>query len=402
MAAALDGIHVLDLTHDWAGPHAARLLADYGADVIKVEYPRRLDGMRGGHLREERYNRHPRFWQLHRNKRSLTLDLTRQAHRDRALRLVRWADVVIDGARPGVLERLGLSWDAMREQRADLILVRMSAYGATGPDAPYPGYGGSLETSSGLQSFTAYAEGEPPRRIREVDAINGLAGACAILTAIVARQATGQGAWLDLSQNEAVISSIAGERLLAVAAGADGVGVHGNRHPQFAPHGCYPCRGDDRWVTVSIESDAEWQSLCAALARPDLSADPQLSGVEGRRRAHDLLDEAISAWTRQRNHREAMEALQAAGVRAGAVFDAADAAGDPHLAARRWILDAQDGSGRYPGVPFRLAGDPATVRRRGPDLGEHNVEISSGILGMSPADVETLDPSELGTAYDPE
>ena len=402
MAAALDGIHVLDLTHDWAGPHAARLLADYGADVIKLEYPRRLDGMRGGHLKEERYNGHPRFWQLHRNKRSLTLDLARQAHRDRALRLLRWADVVIDGSRPGVLERLGLSWDVMRAQRADLILVRMSAYGGTGPDAAYPGYGGSMEAASGLQAFTAHGEGEPPRRIREVDAINGLAGACAILTAIVARQATGQGACLDLSQNEAVVSSMAGERWLAVAAGADGPRVHGNRHPRFAPHGCYPCRGDDRWVTVSIESDAEWQSLCAVLVRPDLSADPRLSGVEGRRRAHDLLDAAISAWTRQRNHREAMEALQAAGVRAGAVFDAADVAGDPHLAARRWILDAEDGSGRYPGVPFRLASDPVTVRRRGPGLGEHNVEISSEVVGISPADVEPLDPSELGTAYEPE
>ena len=402
MASALEGIRVLDLTHDWAGPHAARLLADCGADVIKVEYPRRLDGMRGGHLKDDRFNRHPRFWQLHRNKRSLTLDLARPEHRERALILARWADVVIDASRPGVLDRLGLTWEVMREGRPDLILIRMSAFGATGPDAPHGGYGGAIEPTSGLQAFTGYDENGPRRRIRELDVLSGLAGACAVLTALVRRQATGQGSHIDMSQNEAAISTTAGERFLAVAAGAASPTVVGNRHRAFAPHGCYPCRGEDRWVVISVQTDVEWRALCTVLGRADLAADPALSDAEGRRRHHDMLDEAISVWTRERGHREAMEQLQAGGVRAGAVLDAADIAGDPHLAQRHWILDAQDGSGRYPGAPFRLSQQPVVVRRRGPFLGEHNLEISTTLLGMSPSEVEDVPVSELGTAFDPE
>lgn len=402
MASALNGVRVLDLTHDWAGPHATRLLADCGADVIKIEYPQRLDGMRGGHLQDDKFNRHPRWWQLHRNKRSLTLDLNSPEHRARALVLVRWADVIVDSSRPGVLDKLGLSWDVMRSQRPDLIVVQMSAFGATGPDAPYGGYGGAIEPLSGVQAFTGYDGHGPPGRIRELDVTNGIAGACAVLTALVRRQATGQGAHIDLSQTEAAISTMAGERLLAEAAHVATPRIMGNRHPVFAPHGCYPCQGDDRWVVLSVQSDAEWLSLCTVLGRADLAADSRLTNADGRRRHQDLLDESISAWTRQRGHREAMEQLQAAGVRAGAVFDAADIAADPHLAERGWILEAQDGSGRYPGMPFKSGAHPAAVRRRGPFLGEHNMEISTDILGVSPDAVEEVRVSDLGTAFDPE
>ena len=402
MSIALHGVRVLDLTHDWAGPHATRLLADCGADVIKIEYPKRLDGMRGGHLEDDKFNRHPRWWQLHRNKRSLTLDLTKVEHRERALVLLRWADVVVDSSRPGVLDRLGLSWDVMREQRPDLIVVQMSAFGATGPDARHGGYGGAIEPISGLQALTGYDDQGQPRRVRELDVTNGIAGACAVLTALIRRQATGEGALIDLSQTEAAISTMAGEHFLAAAARAATPRVVGNRHRTFAPHGCYPCRGEDRWIVVSVQTDMEWQLLCSQLGRSDLASDPRFSDAEGRRRHHDLLDEAISAWTKQLAHREAMERLQGAGVRAGAVLDAADIASDPHLADRGWFLEAEDGSGRYPGAPFKFSTRPVVVHRRGPFLGEHNIEISTDIIGMSRDDVEQLRVSDLGTAFDPE
>ncbi len=402
MATALHGVRVLDFSHDWAGPHATRLLADAGADVIKVEYPRRLDGMRGGHLEDERYNRHPRWWQLHRNKRSLTLDLTRAEHRDRALVLVRWADVVVDSSRPGVLDSLGLTWEVMHGQRPDLILLQMSAVGATGPDAQYGGYGGAIEPTSGVEAFTGYEGEERPRRIRELDVTNGIAGACAVITALVRRQATGLGAHIDLSQTEAAISTMAGDAFVAVAAGAAESRPLGNRHPSFAPHGCYPCRGDDRWIVLSVQTDDEWRALCRAIERPDLGTNPQLSHVAGRRQHADLIDDAISTWTRGRGHREAMEELQAGGIRAGAVFDAGDVANDPHLAARGWLLDAEDGSGRYPGAPFKFATDPVVVARRGPFLGEHDMEISTDVISLAPDQVEQLRVSDLGTAFDPE
>ena len=400
MAGSLAGVRVLDLTHDWAGPHATRLLADYGADVIKVEYPKRLDGMRGGHLKDNRYNTHPRFWQLHRNKRSLTLDLNKPEHRERALVLVRSADVVVDSSRPPVLPQLGLSWEVMSAERPDLILVQMSAFGATGPDARHGGYGGAIEPLSGLQALTGYGQDSPPRRIRELDVTNGVVGTCAVLTALLRRQATGKGARIDLSQTEAAISTMAGDRFLEAAALSPTSMVTGNRHRKFAPHGCYPCRGEDRWVVVSIQTDGEWRSLCSKIGRPDLAGDPRFSAVEGRRMHHDLLDEQISQWTRQRGHREAMEELQGAGVRAGAVLDAGDVATDPHLASRGWILDAQDGTGRYPGASFKLSRDPVVVRRRGPFLGEHNLEISTDLIGLAPEEVEEVRVSDLGTAFD--
>lgn len=402
MAPVFDGVRVLDLTHDWAGPHATRILADFGAEVIKIEYPPRLDGMRGGYLEDQKYNKHPRFWQLHRGKRSLTLDLKRPEHHKRALALVRWADVVVDSSRPGVLDRLGLGWDVLRTERPDLILVQMPAFGDTGPDSAYGGYGGGIEPHSGLQAFTAYGPDTPPRRIREMDVTNGVVGTCAVITALIHRQATGRGQRVDLSQMEAAISTMAGCEFLETAITGHSPPPIGNRSRRFAPQGCYPCRGEDRWVALTVRCDEEWQSLCRILDRPDMAADPSYASAADRMSLHDQLDEIIGSWTRQRDHRAAMEELQAAGVPAGAVFDPADIADDPHLAARDWSIDAEDGSGRFPGTPFRFVGEPAKVLRRGPFLGEHNAEITTGYLGLPASEVEEVREEELGTAFDPE
>jgi crotonobetainyl-CoA:carnitine CoA-transferase CaiB-like acyl-CoA transferase len=398
----LEGIRVLDFSLDWAGPHATRILADLGAEVIKIEYPRRLDGMRGAFVDDRRYDNHPRFWQLHRNKKSLTLDLHRPEHRRRALALVARADVVVDSSRPGVLDRLGLSWEVLVAQRPDVILVQMPAFGATGPDAAYGGFGGGIEPHSGLQALTGYSPESPPRRIREMDATNGVAGACAVFTALVHRQATGLGQLVDVSQMEAAVSTLAGMEFLETAITGAAPKPTGNRHRAFAPQGCYPCRDDDQWVALTVRDNPEWQGLCSALGRPDLAADPELETAADRMRSHDRLDEIIAAWTRQHDHRTAMEEFQAAGVPAGAVLRPVDLAADPHLAARRWFLEAEDGSGRFPGHPFRCVGEVPAMRRRGPALGEHNHEIITDVLGLPESEVDTVREDELGTAFDPE
>lgn len=402
MSFALDGVRVLDLSHDWAGPHAARILADLGADVIKIEYPARLDGMRGGYLEDQRYDKHPRFWQLHRGKMSMTLDLGRERDLDRARALVRWADVVVDSSRPGVLDRLGLGWEALTAERCDIILVQMSAFGQTGPDSAHGGYGGGLEPHAGVQAFTAYAPDTAPRRIREMDVINGVAGACAVLTALVRRQMTGEAQRVDLSQVEAAAGILAGAELLETAATGSAAGPTGNRHRLAAPQGCYPCQGEDRWVVLTIRNADEWHGLCRVLERPDLEADSELSTAAGRQSAHDRIDTVITDWTRRRDHRAAMEELQKEGVPAGAVFDPADLVSDPHLAERGWFVEAEDESGLYPGMPFRFVGEPVRVRRRGPFLGEHNRLVTTEVLGLASSDAKTVQPEELGTAFDPE
>jgi crotonobetainyl-CoA:carnitine CoA-transferase CaiB-like acyl-CoA transferase len=398
----LEGIRVLDFSLDWAGPHATRILADLGAEVIKVEYPHRLDGMRGAFVDDRRYDQHPRFWQLHRDKKSLTLDLHRPEHRRRALALVARADVVVDSSRPGVLDRLGLGWDVLVAQRPDVILVQMPAFGATGPDAAFGGFGGGIEPHSGLQALTGYSPGSPPRRIREMDATNGVAGACAVFTALVHRQATGLGQLVDVSQMEAAISTLAGMEFLETAITGAAPKPIGNRHRFFAPQGCYPCRDDDQWVALTVRDEKEWRGLCRALGLPELATDPACATAADRFGSHDRLDAIIADWTRRRDHRSAMEELQAAGVPAGAVLRPADLAADPHLGARGWFLEAEDGSGRFPGHPFRFAGETPAMRRRGPALGEHNREVTVDLLRLPESEVDTVREDELGTAFDPE
>lgn len=203
MALPLVGVRVIDLGHDWACPHTGRVLADFGAEVIKVEYPKRLDGMRGGDKAPAAYNGRARFFQLHRNKRSLALDLKRAEDYEAFAALVAVSDVLIANARTGVLDRLGFGRVALEALRPELVVLSMTAFGETGPDRDFAGYGGTIEAVSGIQALTGYGPDTPRRRIREMDVTNGILGACAVLTALLARQRTGRGAWTDFSELEA-------------------------------------------------------------------------------------------------------------------------------------------------------------------------------------------------------
>jgi crotonobetainyl-CoA:carnitine CoA-transferase CaiB-like acyl-CoA transferase len=401
-AQPLSGIRVVDLTHDWAGPHAARVVADYGAEVIKIEYPKRLDGMRGAYL--DRIDKHPRWWQINRNKKSITLDFHRPDHVEACKALVKVSDLVLENSRPGVLEGFGLGYETLRQVRPDIIMVSMSAHGGSGPYRQYAGYGGAIEATSGVQSLTAYGRGEDAMRIREVDVTNGIMGACAIMTALIHRQATGEGQWIDLSETEACTWLI-GEHLLEFTAnrGAQTLPL-GNRHPVHAPQGCYPCRGKDRWLAITVRSDSEWRDFCATAGHPEWSADDRFATVKGRQAHHDEIDRLIASWTREQDAREAMITLQARGVAAGLVADAEDIANDPHLSSRGWESRPDSGEhGRSPGFPFRFQTEGAArYRRRGPDLGADNNAILRELLGLPATVIPPLDPEHLGTAFDRE
>lgn len=395
----LDGVRVIDCSHDLAGPHAGRLLGDLGADVVRIEYAKRLDVLRGGRLDDRFYDRHPRWRQVNRNKRSLCLDFARDDDRAIFRDLVRVSDVVLDNSRPGVLERHGFGWADLSALTPDLVMVVAPAFGSGGPESAYAGYGASIEAMSGIQTLTAYAAGARPVRVREVDITNGFVAACAVLTGLVARDQTGRGQYLEESQLEATISALAGEHFLEwVATGHQTLPV-GNRHPRFAPHGCYPCAGET-WVTLAVQDDAEWPRFCGAIGRPDLAEDPALGTAAGRAARHDELDAAIAAWTATRSPDDAMVALQAAGIAAGAVRDQAALVRDPHLVARGWVQHAQDGSGRFPGPPFRFDGEVPPVRRRGPLLAEHQREIVCDLLGRPESDVRLPRDDEIRTAYE--
>jgi crotonobetainyl-CoA:carnitine CoA-transferase CaiB-like acyl-CoA transferase len=401
MAGPLRGIRVIDLTHEWAGPHAARLLADLGAEVIKIEYFRRLDHMRGARKDDRMFDRHARFQQLNRNKRSLPLDLNEARDRSIFEDLVRVSDVLICNSRPGVLERLGFGYDRLRLLKPDIILASLSACGQTGPDSGYAGYGGGLEATSGVQSLTAYAHDGEPRRVREMDVTNGIGAAAAVLTALEARRRTGAGTWFDLSELEFPGYSLAGESVMEFARNGSTILPVGNRHPERAPHGCYPCAGEDAWIAISVGSDAEWRALCAAIGHPDAAAADRFADRERRAQQHDEIDRLIADWTARRDKMDAMLVLQKAGVTAGAVLNAADLHRDPHLKARGYFRPpvAEPDNRPFSGMPFRMP-DGGAVMRPSPLLGEGASDIICGLLGRPAADVRTLTLGDIGTDFD--
>lgn len=401
MKGPLDGVRVLDLGHDWACPHTGRVLADFGAEVVKIEYPRRLDGMRGGYTKDGAHNRHPRFWQLHRNKRSITLDLKRPQDLAAFEDLVRTADVLIDNARVGVLERLGVGHERLLELRPELIVVAMTAFGLTGPWASYAGYGATMEALGGIQALTAYGRDERPHRIREMDVTNGILGVCAVMTALERRRATGRGGVVDLSELEAATHGLIGEHVVEFLATGSTTLPVGNRRPDMAPHGCFRCRGEDAWVVIAVRDDDDWRRLVQAAGFSDWSGDSGLSTLAGRQARHDEIDERIAAWTARLTDDDVMRLLQDAGVPAGAVLDASRLVADPHLEARGWFREAAEDGTRLPGLPFRLSGGDAGVRHRGPDLGRDNESLRRE-LGRPLDEIERLADRELGTAFDPE
>jgi crotonobetainyl-CoA:carnitine CoA-transferase CaiB-like acyl-CoA transferase len=389
----LAGVRVIDFSHDWAGPHAARMLADYGADVIKLECPILLDGMRGGY--PAKINDHARFWQLHRNKRSVTLNLKIPEHLEACKKLLASADVVLENSRPGVMDRLGVGYEAMRQLQPKLIFISLSAYGATGPEARYAGYGGAIEAISGLQWVTGYSPSGDRMRVREMDVLNGVFGTCAVVAALLHRDATGRGQWIDLSERETTAWCI-GEYFAARTLSGTPAEPQGNRHSQFL-QGIYPCAGEDRWVAITVRNDREWAGLLDEIGAADLAADPKLATMAGRRAHQDEIDVRIKAWTTQRGNEEAMLQLQARRVPAGAVFNSKDLAQDPHLHARQWFLKTADGVG-LPGYPFRFADIAPRPPSRGPNLGQHNEEILAP-LGLPREVWPNLAPQALKTAY---
>ncbi len=401
--APLKGVFIVDLTNYWAGPHAVRIMADFGAEVVKVEYVKRLCVLRGAKKDNKAYDKHPMWHQVNRNRYSVTLDLKEDRDREAFKDLIRRADVVVDNFRGGFLDSIGLGYNDLVKIKPDLIMVSMSAFGDTGPYRSYSGVGGSIEAVSGIQSLTGYEKDGKRLRIREMDVLAGVAGACAIMTALMHRQRTGEGQKVDLSQMEAATHTLIGEHLLEYVMNGSVDLPKANRHRRFAPHGCYRCKDDDKWVAVAVRSDAEWQRFCDVLEHPELKDDRRFADRASRLRNHGLLDELIEKWTIRHTHIDVMQKLQDAGIPAGAVLNVAEISEDPHLKERGFFLPDPDGGARlFPGCPFRMSGWSGEVRRRGPDLGEHNRYVFMELLGRSEGEVPEVKEEEIGTGYDPE
>ena len=405
---ALQGIRVLDLTQVAAGPYGTMLLGYMGAEVIKVESCSRMDINRGsarpaeglqpaypgGDPGERPWNRAARHVQRNVNKLSVTLDLSTQRGKELLLGLAVVSDLLVENFRASVMDRLGLGYEAMRETNPQLIYVKMSSQGASGPEMDYGSLGSTLEQTGGLASVTGYDDGVPLMTNETYpDPVVGILSVGAAVAALFQRGRTGRGLFLDLSQREAAITLL-GKSVLDYSMNGRVAGPMGNSHPAMAPHGCYPCAGDDAWVVISVGSDDEWAGLCRAMGRPDLTADPRFDTVIERHRSREALDQAIAGWTRERDHYQVMHILQAHGVPAGAVAKGSDIVADPHLNARGFwdTVDHPEGMVyKQVTAPWHLSEAPRQRTVPSAGLGEHNGYALGELLGLTDSELRELE-----------
>lgn len=385
MAGPLDGIRVLELGQLIAGPFASRLLAEFGADVIKVEPPGTGDPLRKWRMLHEGTSV---WWASQsRNKRSVTLDLRDPEGQAIARRLAAEADVMIENFRPGALEGWGLGWDTLHELNPKLVMLRVSGYGQTGPYRDLPGFGVIGEAMGGLRHLT----GEPGRTPVRVgvsigDSLAALHGVIGILLALRHRdQQGGEGQMIDVALYESVFNMM--ESLLPEYSVFGAVRqAAGSSLPGIAPSNAYRCR-DGKFALIAGNGDSIFRRLMEVIERPDLAADPALAQNDGRVANVERLDAAIGAWTAQHSLDDVVARLNEARIPAGKIYDVADIATDPHYRARDMILDStlDDGTPvQLPGVLPKLNATPGTVRSRAPALGEHTDEVLAS-LGLDDA-----------------
>ena len=394
----LRNFRILDLSRIWAGPYCTKLLADMGAEVIKMESLSVYDSHRGpvnpapgivsypdADPGEQPWNRNGWFNCLHMSKYGITLELTGEPGRRVFNELVSISDVLVENFRQGSLERLGYSYQELRRLRPDLIYVSMPAFGNGGPWQKYVAYGIGQEQLSGMAHMTGY-RGEGPMKsgINHGDPITGSHAAGVLLAALRCRRRTGEGMFIDVSQQESAVALIGGEVLAYQMTGVEPE-RRGNRSPWFAPHNSYQCAGEDRWVTIAVTSDEEWLRLAEILGGAKLAADAQYATVSGRMEHQDTLDALIGAWTADKDAREVCEQLQAIGIPSSLVMGGPDLLADDHYAARGTFVEVdhpQVGPKMYPGPAWKMSATPGRVRWPSPTLGQHNHLIYSELLGM--------------------
>jgi crotonobetainyl-CoA:carnitine CoA-transferase CaiB-like acyl-CoA transferase len=384
----------------WAGPYATRLLADMGAEVIKIEAPKNWDLLRtftGQPPTVERArDKSPYFNHINRNKYGCSLDLSHPRGRELFLRLAGEADIVIENFRAEVMDNLGLSYDVLREGNPQLIVVSMPGHGKAGPEADFIAYGTNVEQLAGLAHLTGYAGGPPQKTgISYGDPMAGIAAAGAIALALWDRRRTGLGHYIEIPQRENLIGAL-GEFVVAYSMNLREPERKGNRHTSMAPHGCYPCAGEDQWITIACENDTQFEAFCRVAGRPDFALDPRFADVVSRYRNQDLLDEQISEWTRTQDRYAAAALLQSAGIAAMPVTTVQDLLADEHLLARSFfetISHAVAGEWQVEGPHWRMSDTPGHIRLPPPAFGEHNDYVFRQLLALSDDEIAELESS---------
>ncbi len=373
----LHGIRIADFTVHNAGPFATHLLSQLGAEVIKIESAMRPDAFRKPH---PVYGREgpATFDQVASTKLSVRINLKKAEGVALAKRLVAVSDIAAESFRAGVLDRLGLGYAALRDVKRDIVLLSVSSCGQDGPDSHFAGYAPLFGAWGALSDLTGFADGPPVEMRHVMDHTVGMHSAVAVMAALAQRRMTGLGAHVDVAARE-VASALAGEALLLAAAGGSPRRM-GNLAEGLSPHGVYPAKGEDRWLSIAVREDTERAALAALIGgEPD--------------------EQAISAWSRARDANEAAETLQAAGIAAHASWTTPEIAADPHLRTRHTIVEVAEPDGTHRaavGVPMRLSkGAEIGIDRGTPRLGEHEDYVYGELLGMTKGERKALEESEV-------
>lgn len=396
--APLEGIRIVDFTWAWAGPQGSLLLAMLGAEVIKVESQARLDHARvhsltGGSFGAD-IDSSPVFNDLNLGKRSLRLNLREEGARELVRKLVAKSDVVLQNMRPGVLDRMGLGYEALSSVNSELIMASSSAVGATGPEKSYAGYAPTFACLSGIVNISGHPDLPPIALSGSVDLRVGTATAFEVLVALIHRKRGGPGQQLDISSTE-VITSMMGEALVGYELSGRIPERIGNQDDWMAPHGCYCSAIEGTWVSIAVQGEDEWDALCRVLDDPDLDS-AKYSSREARYANQETLDQRVAAWTLTQQPDTAVAKLQDAGIAAARVHTGVSLAHDPHLAAREAYVSVDHprlGKTLVVRPPWRMRG--AEIRGPAPLLGQHSAEVLCEVLEMAPEEVERLENEKI-------
>ena len=401
-ALPLSKLRVANFGWVWAGPVVGQTLGFLGAEVYKIESRARIDLTRtlppfaGGVRDPNRSLSNHACWA---GNGSVTLNLTKPEARELALALIAKCDVVIENFGPGFMPRIGMGYDDLRKVREDIIMFSMPAAGLWGPLKDVRTYGLSLTSLTGLDSLTGYDGGGPiPVENAFSDPLNGIFGAFAILAALAYRKRTGTGQHIDYSQQEAVMQLV-GPAFMDYVMNGRVAGPRSNRHPldRAAPHGVFPCAGDDRWISIAVVTENEWRGLLDAMGGPSWAAAPPFATPESRVRNIDAIHERVAAWTRAFDDHELASTLQRHGVAAAPVLNIADLLSDPHYRARGTFIEVTHPLGFretiYGGYVKTSGFDPAI--RPGPAMGQDNEHVFKGLLGLDDARYRALVESEV-------
>ncbi len=395
----LEGIRILDLTMVFAGPVSTEILAELGAEIIKIESIQRADVFTRANVYpenepgEDPFNRGCIFHTLNAGKRSISLNLGSEEGRDIFKRLVMISDAVVENYSPRVMDNWGLNYEELKKIKPDIIMVSISGLGHYGPLRNFYMYVPGMEGMSGLTYITGFP-GEPPllSGCAYGDWVTGANAAAALITALYCRMHSGEGQYIDLSGREAVACHI-GDVLTEYTLNGQNPSRNGNNHPSAAPHGCYRCRGEDSWVNIAVENEEQWRSFCTVIGSPAWTREDRFATLNERLLNREELDRLVEEWTIQHEHIEVMQIMQEAGIAAGAVLNMKEINTNPHLIDRGFfeIIDHGNGIGKRPiasQMPAKFSEEESFVPERAPRFAEDDEYVFGSLLKMSEAEMK--------------